>query len=60
MQSVGFEQTFVEFIDNSNVWCLDLYLINIFMKSTKTVRCIDIAFKLTLYCLSVIAEDLSL
>ena len=40
--------------------CLDLYLINIFTKSTKVERCTDITFKLTLYYLSVTVEDLNL
>ena len=39
--------------DRSDVRCLDLYLINIFTKSTKAERCTDIMFKQTLYCLSV-------
>ena len=46
--------------DSSNVQCLDLYLINIFTKSTKAERCTDIMFKLTHYCLSVTVEDLNL
>ena len=45
--------------DSSDVRCLDLYLINIFTKSTKAERCTDIKFKLTLYCLSVTVEDLN-
>ena len=36
----------------------DLYLINIFVKSTKAERCSDIMFKLTLYCLFVTAGDI--
>ena len=28
MQSVGFEQTFMKFNNSSDVWCLDLYLMN--------------------------------
>ena len=79
MQSVGFDQTLIKFIeifislheknveetislainDSSDVRCLDLYLINIFTKSTKAERCTDIKFKLTLYCLSVTVEDLN-
>ena len=38
--------------------CFDLYLINIFVKSTKAERCSDIMFKLTLYCLFVTAGDI--
>ena len=38
--------------------CFDLYLINIFVKSTKAERCPDIMFKLTLYCLFVTAGDI--
>ena len=60
MQSAGFEQKFMKFIDSSNVWCLDLYLMKIFMESAKAERCTGIMFKLTLYCLSVIVEDLNL
>ena len=39
--------------------CIDLYLINLFTKSTKVERCTDIMSKLTLYCLSVTIEDLN-
>ena len=46
--------------DISDVGCLDLYLINIFTKSTKAEGCTDITFKLALYCLPVTAEDLCL
>ena len=46
--------------DSFDVLCLDLYLINIFAKSTKAERCIDNMFKLTLYCLSGTVEDLKL
>ena len=46
--------------DSSDVLCCDLYLINIFAKSTKAERCIDVMFKLTLYCVSVTVEDLNL
>ena len=58
------EKTIVDTIsvtitDSSNVWCLDLYLINC-MKSTKAERCTNITFKLTLYCLSVTVEGLNL
>ena len=35
MQSPGFEQTFMKFIDSSDMWSLELYLINTFTKSTK-------------------------
>ena len=45
--------------DSSNVYCFDLYLINIFMKSMKAERCRDM-FKLTLYCLSDTIVDLNL
>ena len=45
----------VTITESSNVRCLDLYLINI---STKVERCINITFRLALYCLSVTAEDL--
>ena len=38
--------------DKSDMICLDLYLINIFVKSTKAERCTDVMFRLTLYCLS--------
>ena len=34
--------------DNSDALCFDLYLINIFEKSTKAERCTDVMFKLTL------------
>ena len=46
--------------DSYDVQCLDLYLINIFKKSTKAERCTDVTLKLTLYCLSVTVEDLNL
>ena len=46
--------------DSSDVLCFDLYLINIFTKSTQAQRCTDFMFKLTLYCLSVAIEDLNL
>ena len=45
--------------DSSDVRCLDLYLINIFTKSTKAERCTDIKFRQTLYCLSVTVGDLN-
>ena len=45
---------------SSDVRCFDLYLINIFAKSKKAERCTDVMFKLTIYCLSVTAEDLNL
>ena len=59
------KKTIVEIIsvaitDSSDMRCLDLYLINIFTKSTKAERCTDITFKLTLHCLSVTVEDLNL
>ena len=60
MQIEGFEQMFMKFIGSSDVCCLDLYLMNIFTKSTKAKRCTDITFKLTLYFLSVIVEDVNL
>ena len=41
----------VAITDSSDMRCFDWYLINIFMKSTKAERCIDIMFKLTLHCL---------
>ena len=50
----------VAIINSSNVQCLDLYLINILMKSTKADKCTDITFKLTLYSLSVTVEDLNI
>ena len=53
------ETILVAITDSFNVHCFDLYLINIFMKSTKSERCTDM-FNLTLYCLSVILEDLNL
>ena len=34
--------------DNSDALCFDLYLINIFEKSTETERCTDVMFKLKL------------
>ena len=46
--------------DSSDVLCFDLYLINIFVKSTKGERCTDVMLKPTLYCLSVTVEDLNL
>ena len=46
--------------DSFEVRCLNLYLINIFTKSTKAERCTGITFKLTRYCLLVAAEDLYL
>ena len=45
--------------DSFDVLCSDLYLINIFAKFTKTKRCTDVMFKLTLYCLFVTIEDLN-
>ena len=46
--------------DSSDVPCLELYLINMFTRSTKAERCTDITFKLTLYCLTVTVEDQNL
>ena len=46
--------------DSSDLLCFELYLINIFAKSTKAERYTDVIFKLTLYCLSVTVEDLNL
>ena len=46
--------------DNSDVCFFNLYLIYIFMKSTKVERYTDIMFKLTLNCLSVTVIDLNL
>ena len=54
------ETILVAITDSSDVRCFDLYLINIFTKSTKVERCTNIMFKLTLYCLSVTVEDLNL
>ena len=45
--------------DGPDLLCFDLYLINTFAKSTKAERCTDVMFKLSLYCLSVIAEDIN-
>ena len=36
--------------DSSDMLCFDLYLIKIFVKSTKAKRYTDVVFKLTLYC----------
>ena len=46
--------------DSSDVPCFDVYLINIFVKSTKAERCTHIIVKLTLYCVSVTVKDLNL
>ena len=46
--------------DSFEVRYLNLYLTNIFTKSTKAERCTGITFKLTRYCLLVAAEDLYL
>ena len=46
--------------DSSDELCFDLYLINIFAKSTKAERYTGVMFKLILYYLSVIVEDLDL
>ena len=48
----------VDIADTSDGHCFDFYQINIFMKSTE--RFTDIMFKLTLNCLSITFEDLSL
>ena len=45
--------------DSCHVRYFELYLINIFMKSTKAERCADIMFRLT-FCLSVTIADLNL
>ena len=50
----------VTITDSSDVLCFDLYLIDIFTKSTKAERRTDIIFKLTLYCLSDTVENLNL
>ena len=50
----------VTITDSSDVRWLDLYLINIFKKSTKAERCTGITFKPTLYGLSVTVEVLNL
>ena len=50
----------VAITDSSNVRYFDLYLINIFTKSTKAERSTNITFKLTLCCLSDTADDLNL
>ena len=42
MQSPGFKQTCMKFIDSSDAWCLELYIINTFMKSTKAEKCTGI------------------
>ena len=54
------ETILVVITDSSDVHCFDLYLINIFTKPTKSERCTDIMFKLTLDCLSFTVEDLNL
>ena len=46
--------------DSSDVLWFGLYLINIFTKSKKAERCTDVTFKLALYCLPVIVDDLNL
>ena len=53
------ETILVAITDSSDVCCFHLYLINIFTKPMKAERCTDIMFKLTLYRLSVTAEDLT-
>ena len=54
------ETILVAITDSSDVRYFDLYLINIFTKSTKLEICTDIMFKLTLYSWSVTVEDLNL
>ena len=46
--------------DSSDALCFDLYLRNVFVKSTKAEKSTDVMFKLTLYFLSVTVEDLNL
>ena len=46
--------------DSCAVLCFDLYLINIFTKSTKAERCTDVMFRLTLYGLSASVGDQNL
>ena len=53
------ETILVAITDSSDWRCFDLYLINIFTKSTKSERCTDM-FKLTLYCLPITVEYLNL
>ena len=43
--------------DSSDLFCFELYLINVFAKSTKKERYADVMFKLALHCLSVTVED---
>ena len=45
---------------SSSVRCFGLYLINIFMNSTKSERCTEIMLKPRLYCLPVTVQDLNL
>ena len=54
------ETILVAITDSSDVRYFDLYLINVFTKSTKLETCTDIMFKLTLYSWSVTVEDLNL
>ena len=51
MHSAGYEQTFLKFIDSSDVWCLELYLINTFTKSTKAERCTRSSWHFFVYLL---------
>ena len=44
------ETMLVAINDSSDVLCFNLYLINIFAKSTKAERCKDVKFNLTLDC----------
>ena len=60
MKKTAVETIPVAINDSPDVLCFDLYLVNIFAKSTKVERCTDVMFKLTLYCLSVTVEDLNL
>ena len=50
----------VAITDTFNVHYFDLYLINIFTKSTKAERWTDIMVGLVLYCLSATVEDINL
>ena len=45
---------------SSDMRCLDDNLINIFTKSGKAERCLDVMLTLAFYCLSITAEDLNL
>ena len=50
----------VAMTDSSDVNSFDLYLINIFTKSTKAERCTDVMFKATLYCLMLILFNINI